>query len=374
MKIDTMRFSHILEASDLIDLTRFLAHTAFVISHKSESIDTLLAVIWYLPINSPTLIITNCSEHEFPALRATLLERVEPNRRVYVVHQKDEQVARLFAERGVQTILGADSKVINGKGEGMYIGALMAALLEYPEWIVFYDADNFVPSALLEYTLAMGRLFVQQRLTVATKQDEEVPYLHNVRICWSSKPTAGGPIVPGVLGRCTSTVSPLVTELIREWFDIHDLTVISSNAGEQGFTMKTMRSLHFSSGYSVETFHMLDLLSHAHNARKQGAQADIQIHQYQAQSPHFHEKGDESHIKKMIADSLGCFEYFRDKLSTSLQQRIESVYRELDLEYRVPVVYPTVNELLCDGADFPVHHYLLSEPEFVFVEQEAVCG
>jgi mannosyl-3-phosphoglycerate synthase len=374
VRIDTMRFSHILEASDLIDLTQFLARTAFVISHKSESIDTLLGVIWYLPINSPTLIITNCAEHEFPALRAALLERIESNRSVYLVHQKDELIARFFAERGVQAILGANNKVINGKGEGMYIGALMAALLEYPEWIVFYDADNFVPSALLEYTLAMGRLFVQQQLVVATNHGEEVPYLHNVRICWSSKPTTGGPIVPGVLGRCTRTVSPLVTDLIREWFDIQDLAVISSNAGEQGFTMSTMRSLHFSSGYSVETFHMLDLLSHAHAARIQGAQSNVQIHQYQAQSPHFHEKGDESHIKKMISDSLGCFEYFRDKLSTSLQQRIECVYRELDLEYNVPVVYPTVDELLSEETAFPVHHYLLSQPEFAFLEQEAMCG
>ena len=60
VNIDTVRFSHILEANGLYDLNYFLARTAFVISHKSESIETLLGVVWYLPINSPILIITNC--------------------------------------------------------------------------------------------------------------------------------------------------------------------------------------------------------------------------------------------------------------------------------------------------------------------------
>jgi hypothetical protein len=50
------------------------------------------------------------------------------------------------------------------------------------------------------------------------------------------------------------------------------------------------------------------------------------------------------------------------------------VYRELDLEYNVPVVYPTVDELLSEETAFPVHHYLLSQPEFAFLEQEAMCG
>lgn len=374
MKIDTMRFSHILEASDLNDISHFLARTAFVISHKSESVDTLLGVLWYLPINSPTLIITNCSLTEFPELQRGLIERLEPNRQVYLVHQKDENIASFFAEHGVQAILGPDRRVINGKGEGMYIGALIAALLGYPQWIVFYDADNFVPSALLEYTLAMGRLFVQQQMMTAALNGEEVQNMHNIRICWSSKPTLGGPVTPGVLGRCTRTVSPLVTELIRAWFGIDDHTIISSNAGEQGFTMSTMRTLHFSSGYSVETFHLLDLLSQARTLDREGKQGQILLHQYQAQSPHFHEKGDESHIKKMISDSLGCFAHFNDELPVTLKQQIRAIYEEQELEFRLPLVYPTINELLQERNTLSMNDYLLFISEPAFVEQEAMCG
>ncbi len=283
MNIDTVRFSHILEANGLYDLNHFLARTAFVISHKSESIETLLGVVWYLPINSPILIITNCPENEKEDLSRNLAARVGIERQVYLIHQKDETVARFFADHDVNAILGIDGKVINGKGEGMYIGALIASLLDYPEWIVFYDADNFLPSALLEYTLAMGRLFMQQRVNTALC-GEDIQQLHNIRICWPSKPAFDDPIAPKVMGRCTRTISPLFTELIGEWFGIHDQTIISSNAGEQGFTLQSAQSLHFTSGYSVETFQFLDLLCHAHNATLQARPEQILLQQYQAQS------------------------------------------------------------------------------------------
>ena len=64
MNIHTVQFSHILETSDLENLHYFLSHTAFVISHKSERIETLLGVLWYLPVDSPTIIVTNCREEE----------------------------------------------------------------------------------------------------------------------------------------------------------------------------------------------------------------------------------------------------------------------------------------------------------------------
>ena len=147
MNIDTLRFSHILEANSLYDLNYFFAHTAFVIAHKNESLETLLGVIWYLPINSPVLVVTNCSEIGKEALKQELTRRLAHSRQVYFIHQKDETLARFFAGHNVHAILGADGKVVNGKGEGMYIGALIASLLKSPKWIVFYDADNFVPNA-----------------------------------------------------------------------------------------------------------------------------------------------------------------------------------------------------------------------------------
>ena len=156
----------------------------------------------------------------------------------------------------------------------MYIGTLCALLLGYPQWVLFFDADNFVPSALLEYTFAMGRLFLSAPVrshdsagSAAPGADGRAqggPALHNVRICWASKPELGeSTLHEKVLGRCTSVVSPLLNVLLADRFGMRDSSISVSNAGEQGMTINTARSLRFSSGFSVETFQLLDLLSKA---------------------------------------------------------------------------------------------------------------
>jgi mannosyl-3-phosphoglycerate synthase len=373
VNIDTMRFSHILEANGLYDLNYFFSRTAFVIAHKSESLETLLGVIWYLPVNSPILIVTNCSQTEEEALRQGLLRNLAGHREVYLIHQKDEAIARFFLRYGVHTILGADGKVVNGKGEGMYIGALMASLLGYPEWIVFYDADNFVPNALMEYTLAMSKLFLQERQERA-QSDTMLPYLHNVRICWSSKPAIGSnSITPGILGRCTRVVSPLMTTLAAEWLGTDDnSTIITSNAGEQGFTMRTAQTLRFSSGYSVETFQLLDLFAHTLTAQQPG---HVLLQQYQAQSPHFHEKRDDQHIQRMIADSLGGFLHFKGLLPPAVERQLERICNELQLEITPPVLYPALFDLPLERNDilFAEHYHLFAQGTGL-TEQEALCG
>ncbi len=374
VNIDTVRFSHILEADSLYDLNYFFAHTAFVIAHKSERIETLLGVIWYLPVNSPVLVVTNCSEIEKEALKQGLARHLAASRQIYLIHQKDDGIARFFAEHGVEAILGPDGKVVNGKGEGMYIGALIASLLKSPKWIVFYDADNFVPNALLEYTLAMSKLFMQSYMTHA-QDDQDLRYLQNVRICWASKPSIGsGSLAPGVLGRCTRVVSPLFTTLIAEWFGVRDRTIITSNAGEQGFTMETIQALRFSSGYSVETLQMLDLLSKALSTTGQARPDHVLLQQYQAQSPHFHEKRDDEHIKRMIADSLGAFLYFEQWLAPDTKRQLWSIYHELDLEMSRPVVYPALQELSLAAKNIYVDDYRLLEAYPLSVEQETLCG
>jgi len=355
VNIDTVRFSHLLEVNELNDLNYFLSHTAFVISHKSESLETLLGVLWYLPVNSPIIIVTNCPEEERQTIEHGLKERLAQHKNTYLVHQKDELVATLLRDCDVPQILGDDGRVVNGKGEGMYIGTMCAAQLGYAEWVIYYDADNFVPSALLEYTMAMSKLFMAARAGRPHSEDEVVlnewhtgnystPDLHNIRICWSSKPALGNANQEvKLLGRCTRVVSPLFTSLLDGWFGIRDYPVISSNAGEQGMTMRTATTIRFSSGYSVETFQFLDLLYHASRWQNEPESATLQ--QYQSKSPHFHDKKDDSHIKKMIADSLGAFLLFEKFLPRNVRKHLKEVYREHELEIRYPNVYPSVADL-----------------------------
>jgi Mannosyl-3-phosphoglycerate synthase (osmo_MPGsynth) len=212
--------------------------------------------------------------------------------------------------------------------------------------VIFFDADNFVPSALLEYTFAMGRLFLSAPVrsyasagSAALGEDGRAqggsgPALHNVRICWASKPELGeSNPYEKVLGRCTGVVSPLLNVLLEDRFGIRDSSISVSNAGEQGMTINTARSLRFSSGFSVETFQLLDFLSKATDRHTRSAM----LQQYQSKSPHFHEKKGDEHIRKMIAESLGSFFLFEKLLSRNVRRQVWQIYQDLDLE----LMYPT---------------------------------
>src|SRR6266487_501577 len=355
VNIDTIQFSHILETGDLQNLHFFLSHTVFVISHKNEKVKTLREVLWYLPLNSPIIIVTNCQESEREAVTNELKLELAHHQSIYLVHQKEEAIARLFEAYGVYHILGKDGKVIDGKGEGMYIGALCAYQLGYPQWIIFYDADNFVPSALLEYTLAMSRLFMSATSKVRSSiyniqivdgraEREASSCLHNVRICWSSKPELGSETLDAKRpGRCTRIVSPLFSDLLKAWFGIRNHAISSSNSGEQGMTIKTALALRFSSGFSIETFQLLDLLFNA--TKRKDQVGSVVIEEYLSQSPHFHEKKGDEHIKKMIAESLGSFFLFERILPGGVKRQLRMVYNDLGLELVYPVVYPPLQDL-----------------------------
>src|SRR6266568_2832846 len=375
VNIDTIQFSHILETGDLQNLHFFLSHTVFVISHKNEKVKTLREVLWYLPLNSPIIIVTNCQESEREAVTNELKLELAHHQSIYLVHQKEEAIARLFEAYGVYHILGKDGKVIDGKGEGMYIGALCAYQLGYPQWIIFYDADNFVPSALLEYTLAMSKLFMStpfpalapERETVSTVMLSAAKHLdadlHNVRICWSSKPDLNnGHSDTRIMGRCTKVVSPFFNDLLEGWFGIRDYAISSSNAGEQGMTVKTEVSLRFSSGFSVETFQLLDLLFHAH--KRNGSAEGIILQQYLSKSPHFHEKKGDEHIKKMIEQSLGSFFHFEESLPGNVKLQLWKVYNELCLDLVIPTLYPPLQDLPLERIErFMDRHSLLAETD-----------
>ncbi len=374
MNIHTVQFSHILETGELEKLHYFLSRTAFVISHKNEGSEILLSVLWYLPVDSPIIIVTNCQEKERDELASVLRARLVRHKRIYLVHQKDEGIARLFETYGVSHILGTDGRVRDGKGEGMYIGALCAYQLGYPRWVIFYDADNFVPSALLEYTLAMSRLFLSTSLPGPSRDydtlfvqgragNQPAQSLHNVRICWSSKPELGGSNWGvRIKGRCTTVVSPLFDALLEGWFGIRDHAISSSNAGEQGMTIKTALSLRFSAGFSVETLQLLDLFYNV----TEGKGSILQ--QYQSQSPHFHEKKDDEHVKKMIEQSLGSFFHFEAALPDNVKRELQKVYAELWLERVSPELYPPLRTLPLQRIAGLMESFALFEDAVLLVE------
>ena len=119
--------------------------------------------------------------------------------------------------------------------------------------------------------------------------------------------------------------------------------IISSNAGEQGMTLKTALSLRFSSGFSVETLQLIDLLFQAQT--RKGDAGRVLLQQYLSKSPHFHEKKGDKHIKKMIEESLGSFFHFEESLPDNVKRKLSLVYDELGLNFVIPKLYPPLQAL-----------------------------
>ncbi len=365
MDIETLRLPSVMDADRFGDVDYFVRHTAFVICHKSEPVDTLLTILRYIPAGSPRIVVTNCPPRMLPQLSYELGRELTSRGDTYLIHQKDERFAHFFQECGVSHILDASGAVANGKGEGMYIGAILAALLGIAEWIVYFDADNYAPSALLEYILAMGQLFTSSAGAYPSyrgyrEYSERAP-LHNIRICWASKPHYDGVTFtpqPQVLGRCTQVIAPLCDELLRAWMPEFNQRLLAPNAGEQGMTMAAATALRFSSGFSIETFQLLELAFTS--ARRSGATAArVRLQQYLSGSPHLHEKKDEAHIRGMIAESLGSFLAFRRHLPPCLLSRIAELASELDVHLARPATYPAIRRLpLARYGDFPAQFRL----------------
>src|SRR5258708_34400330 len=106
MHFDTVRFSHTLEEDKLHNVAYFLSHTAFVVSHKTESIETLLGVLWYLPGDSPVIVVTNCPEENLASIKSGIQDNLNSHKKIFRVHQKDENAAQLFVPQCVDHILG----------------------------------------------------------------------------------------------------------------------------------------------------------------------------------------------------------------------------------------------------------------------------
>ena len=133
-------------------------------------------------------------------------------------------------------------------------------------------------------------------------------------------------------------------------------------------TVKTAISLRFSSGFSVETFQLLDLFFHAH--KRKGNAEGIILQQYLSKSPHFHEKKGDEHIKKMIEESLGSFFHFKKALPYNVKRQLWKVYNEMCLDLVIPTLYPPLQDLPLERIErFMDRYSLFAEADY----QEEQC-
>jgi mannosyl-3-phosphoglycerate synthase len=209
-----------------------------------------------------------------------------------IAHQKDQILARAFKNAGYMSILSDDGMVRDGKAEGMIIGTLLARLAG-KKYIGFVDSDNYFPGSVEEYVREYAAGFVISRS----------PY-SMVRIAWHSKPK----IVESKLffrkwGRTSANTNAFLNKLMSHYFGFDTEIIKTGNAGEHAMTMKLAMNLDYSAGYSVEPYHIINLLEKfggvIESPNPEIMRQQIEIYQIESRNPHLHEAGDKEHIDQM---------------------------------------------------------------------------
>jgi mannosyl-3-phosphoglycerate synthase len=283
------------------ELSSIFRELAIVIPLKNEKISLLEGVLSGIP-NECLIIIVSNSERA-PVDRFSMeVEMIRQysqfaDKKIMVIHQKDNELAKIFKKVKYTSILDSKSHIRNGKAEGMVIGILLAKM-QKKKYIGFIDSDNYFPGAVNEYVKIFAVGF-----RMAT-----TPY-SNVRVSWRSKPK----IVNNKLqfpkwGRISEYSNKYLNALISNITGYESEIISTGNAGEHALSMTLAENLNYSSGYSVEPYEFINILekfggllpTDSSNIIEKG----IEIFQIESRNPHFHEEKGADHLTGMMQASL----------------------------------------------------------------------
>jgi mannosyl-3-phosphoglycerate synthase len=276
---------------------------AIVIPVKGERLKLLEGVLSGIPHDCLTIIVSNSPRQPVDRykLEKEALEQfnrfVEKN--ALIVHQKDPGLSDALREVGYTSIFGTDEMVRNGKAEGMMIGMLLTKMAG-KEYVGFIDADNYVPGAVNEYV----------KIYASGIAMSNTPYTM-VRISWIYKPKISeSGVYFSKWGRVSETTNQYLNSLISYYTGFETEVMRTGNSGEHCMSMKLAELLTYSSGFSVETYEIVNLLEEfggiMPTENQEAMDKGIEVMQVETRNPHFHEEKGDIHLKEMIDGSLGC--------------------------------------------------------------------
>jgi mannosyl-3-phosphoglycerate synthase len=269
---------------------------AVIVPVRNERLKLVEGVLCGIP--HPCLIVIVSNSPRQPVDRFAMEEDalqefcVFTNKRALIAHQKDPAVASAFAQAGYTSLLTPRGQIRDGKAEGMLLGTMLARLAGR-KYIGFVDADNYFPGAVEEYVRIYASIFAMS----------DSPYTM-ARIAWHSKPK----IVESKLffrkwGRTSTQTNGLLNRLLASYTGFETEIIKTGNAGEHAMTMDLAMCLDYSSGYSIEPYHFLNLLEKFGGITEPSLpdvmRHKIEVYQVESRNPHMHEVGDDSHIDDM---------------------------------------------------------------------------
>ncbi len=325
---------------------------AIVVPMRGERIKLVEGVMRGIPNHCLVIVASNSKRQPVDrfALEQEAFERFSrfTHKNVVVVHQKDPVIAEAFRKAGYDEILDSDTGLVRGgKAEGMIMATLLARLAGR-KYVGFVDADNYFPGAVLEYVHEYAAGFVMARSRYAM-----------VRISWHSKPK----IIEDSLffakwGRTSRNTNQFMNALLAEYTGFETEIIKTGNAGEHALTMDLAMQMSYSSGYSIEPYHFINLFEQFGGLKGTYLDEDlirehIEIFQITSLNPHMHDtdKG-EDHIDEMTHAAMQVM-YHSPICPKKLKKRLLKEMRALKLldkkEKPLKVrYYPPLNKLELD--------------------------
>jgi mannosyl-3-phosphoglycerate synthase len=301
---------------------------AIIIPMRSERIRLVEGVLSGIPNHCLTIIVSNSPRKPVDrfAIERDAFDRFSRfvNKRVIIVHQKDPLFAEAFQEAGYAHLIDEKTGLIkDGKAEGMVLGTILARL-SGSQYLGFIDADNYFPGAVLEYIREYAAGFALSHSPNAM-----------VRIFWHSKPkVVDASLFFARWGRTSRRTNGYLNSLIAEYTGFETDIIQTGNAGEHAITMSLAMLLGFSTGYSIEPFHFMDMFEKfgglgSTPIATQVLEAPAEIYQIESRNPHLHDaaKGDE-HIGAMTFAAMQAV-YDSPICPTSLKKKILKDMRNL---------------------------------------------
>jgi len=320
---------------------------AIIVPMRNERIKLVQGVLTGIPHHCLTIIVSNSPREPVDrfALERDAFQRFSRfiGKEVIVVHQKDLAVAAAFQNVGYTQILDESSGLVkNGKAEGMILATVLARLCNR-RYIGFIDADNYFPGAVLEYVheYAAGFHLSNSSHTM-------------VRISWHSKPKV---LEDGLYfakwGRTSRNTNKYLNMLLSEHTGFETDIIKTGNAGEHALTMDLAMTLAYSSGYSIEPYHYINLFEQFGGIagtvlRKDMIHQPVEVFQIESRNPHMHDtdKGDE-HIDLMtyaamqvIYHSQTCPKKLKKRLLKDMRDKMQLLAQDeepLQLTYYPPL-------------------------------------
>ena len=311
---------------DYDELSNIIHEMAIVIPVRDEKLKLLEGVLSGIPNEALVIVISNSKRAAVDryGIEADTVQQLSRfmDKKILMIHQSDPGVAETFSKLGYDSILDAKGKVRDGKAEGMVLGILLAKMF-HKDYVGFIDADNYIPGAVNEYVKIFAAGFGMSA----------GPY-SCVRVSWVYKPKVKENALHfAKWGRVSEITNRYVNGLLSHITGFETEIVKTGNSGEHAFSMALAERLHFSSGYSVETHEIIDILETFGGLVKPDS-ASIPVHDYrdvvgkgveifqiETRNPHFHADKGNAHLVEMLEASL--LSIFRSPLCP------ESIRREL---------------------------------------------